>query len=189
MERQGGRVQLEKSDMRLALNMAKMAKWGVSRAAIEETQVLVKKPSAEVREEKMRGVEFQWHTNVKAAMERHQAILGETQTDGCLPSHNGTAQNPHTRWRHRDKGAPQQEWLRPQTPEPRPYPPEPPPMPHIANAAAPVSGIKGVPPGYVYILTGVPSAQFFNHDAYAKNRKCDKDPTPDLVTDEGTSTG
>jgi len=38
MARQGGRVQLEQSDMRLALNMAKMAKGGFSRATVEETQ-------------------------------------------------------------------------------------------------------------------------------------------------------
>jgi len=37
MARQGGLVQLEQSDMRLALNMAKMAKCGFSRAAIEGT--------------------------------------------------------------------------------------------------------------------------------------------------------
>jgi hypothetical protein len=37
MARQGGRVQLEQSDMRLELNMAKMAKEVFSRAAIEET--------------------------------------------------------------------------------------------------------------------------------------------------------
>jgi len=47
---QEGRVQLEQSDMRLALNMAKMAKAGFSRAAIEETQFLIKKPRAEVQE-------------------------------------------------------------------------------------------------------------------------------------------
>ena len=51
MARQGGQVQLEQSDMRLALNMAKMAKAGFSRAAIEETKYLIKKPRAEVREE------------------------------------------------------------------------------------------------------------------------------------------
>jgi len=49
MATQGGRVQLEQSDMRLALNMAKMAKEGFSRAAIEETQFLIKKPWAEVQ--------------------------------------------------------------------------------------------------------------------------------------------
>jgi len=37
MARQGGRVQLEQSDICLALNMAKMAKGWFSRAAIEET--------------------------------------------------------------------------------------------------------------------------------------------------------
>jgi len=48
--------------MRLALNMAKMAKGGFSRAAI-------KKPRAEVREEKKRGVEFPGRQKLKAAME------------------------------------------------------------------------------------------------------------------------
>jgi len=52
MARQGGRVQLEQSDMCLALNMAKMAKEGFSRAAIEEMEYLIKKPRAEVREGK-----------------------------------------------------------------------------------------------------------------------------------------
>jgi hypothetical protein len=48
MARQGGQVQLEQSNMRLALNMAKMAKEGFSRATIEETKYLIKKPRAEV---------------------------------------------------------------------------------------------------------------------------------------------
>jgi hypothetical protein len=48
MARQGGRVQLEQTDMRLALNMAKMAKGGFSHAAVEETQYLIKKPRTEV---------------------------------------------------------------------------------------------------------------------------------------------
>jgi hypothetical protein len=59
--RQGGRVQLEHSDMCLALNMAKMAKEGFLRAAIEDTKYLIKKPRADVREEKNRGVEFPGH--------------------------------------------------------------------------------------------------------------------------------
>jgi len=47
MVRQGGRVQLEQSNMRLALNMANMAKGGISRASVEETQYLIQKPRAE----------------------------------------------------------------------------------------------------------------------------------------------
>jgi len=61
MARQGGRVQLEQSDMRVALNMAKMANEGYSRAAIEETKYLIKKWRTGVREEKKRGVEFPGH--------------------------------------------------------------------------------------------------------------------------------
>ena len=44
MARQGGQAQLEQSDMRIALNMAKTAKGGVSRAAMEETHFLITKP-------------------------------------------------------------------------------------------------------------------------------------------------
>jgi hypothetical protein len=56
--KQGGRVQLEQSDMRLAWNMAKMAKDGFSHAAIVETKYLIKTPRAVVREEIKLGVEF-----------------------------------------------------------------------------------------------------------------------------------
>jgi len=88
--RPGGPVQLEYSDMRMALNMAKMAKGGFSRAAIEETQFLFKEPQAKVWEEKKRGVEFPGHDNVMAANERHPAMLREHQTEGCLPCQSGT---------------------------------------------------------------------------------------------------
>jgi len=81
--RQGGRVQLEQSDMRLALNMAKMAKEGFSRAAIEETKYLIKKPRAKVREEKKQGVEFPGHKRVKATIQRNPAMLRQNQTSGC----------------------------------------------------------------------------------------------------------
>jgi hypothetical protein len=74
MARQGGRVQLEQSDMLLALNMAKMANGGFWRGAAEETHNLIKKPHAEVREEKTRGVEFPGHNKLKAAIARHAAM-------------------------------------------------------------------------------------------------------------------
>jgi len=97
MARQGGRVQLEQSDMRLALNMAKMAKEGFWRATIKKTKYLIKKPRAEVREEKKRGVEFPGHEKVKAAIQRHPVMLRHNQTSGCLPCQNGTATNLQTR--------------------------------------------------------------------------------------------
>jgi len=99
MARQGGRVQLEQSDMRQVLNMATMATEGFSHAAIEEMKYLIKKPCAEVREEKNQGVEFPGHNKVKAAIQRHPAMLRQNQTSGCIPCQNGTAKNPQTRWR------------------------------------------------------------------------------------------
>jgi hypothetical protein len=48
MARQEDRVQLEQSDMRPALNMAKMAKNEFSCAATEKMQQLVKEPRATV---------------------------------------------------------------------------------------------------------------------------------------------
>ena len=85
MARQGGQVQLEQCDMRLALNMAKMANEVFWLAAIEETKYLIKKPRAEVREEMKRGVEFPGHKMVKTAIQRHPAMLRQNQMSGCLP--------------------------------------------------------------------------------------------------------
>jgi len=85
MARQAGSVQVEQSDMRLALNMATMAKGGISSAAIEETHYLIKKPRTEVREEKMRGVEFLGHKKVRAAMKDTQLCFAKTtQRDAFL---------------------------------------------------------------------------------------------------------
>jgi len=189
MARQGGWVQLEQSDMRLARNMAKMAKGGFSRTTIEETQFLIKKPQAEVRDEKEHGVDFPGHNNVKAEMERNPAMLWENQTDGWITCQNGTAHNPPTLGRRIGTGVPPPERLRKPTTEPMPHPPKTPSIPPGNNEGAHLSEIKGAPPGFVYIHTPLPSAQCFNFDAYAKHWKCDTDCNPDLLTEEGTSTG
>ena len=149
----------------------------------------MEKLHAEIREEKKRGVEFPGDENVKAAMERHPAMLWEHQTDDCLPCRNCTAQNPQTHWRRNGTGAPPPEQLIQLKPEPTPQPPEAPIHPTSNDEPAHLSAIEGVPPGFLYIHSPLPSRQFFDHDAYAKDRKCDKDLNPDLLTDEGTSTG
>jgi len=156
---------------------------------MEEAPFLTKTPYAEVREEKLRGVEYPGHMNLIAAMERHPALHRENQQDGCLSCQKGTAQNPQTRWRRKQMGAHPPERLRQPPPEARPHPPGMPPMPTCDTEAAEVSDIEGVPPGYMHIHTPLPSAQRFNHDAYAKDRKRDKDFYSDLLTDKGTSTG
>ena len=121
MARQGCQVQLEQSDMRLAMNMAKMDKGGFSRAGIEETQELIMKTRAEIREEKKRGVDFPGHHMVKAVMERHLAMAYKNHTAGCLQCQNGTVKNPVTRWRRKGTTAP--------PPEPAAPPPGTPPAP------------------------------------------------------------
>jgi len=107
MARQGGWVQLEQSDMCLALNMAKMAKGGFSRDTIEETQQENKKSRTEVREEKKWGILFPRNNKLKAAIESHPAMVRENQPDGCLPCQNGTVINPQTCWRGKGTGEPQ----------------------------------------------------------------------------------
>jgi hypothetical protein len=157
--------------MRVALNMAKMAKGGFSHAAIEETQQLMKKPRAEVRKEKKQGVEFPGHQNVKAAIERHPAMVYRNQTDGCLPSQNGTAKNPQTRWRRKGTAAPPPELVahRPRTPPP----PGMPRAPHGDHDGHESYEIEGMPSLCVYIHSSHPNTPFVNHNAYAKDSQRD----------------
>jgi hypothetical protein len=77
MARQGGQVQLEQSNMGLALNMDKMAKGGCLRAPIEVPQQPIKNPRAKVWKETMQVVQFLEHNKVKAAIERHPAMVLE----------------------------------------------------------------------------------------------------------------
>jgi len=177
----GGRVQLEQSNRRLALNMEKMANEGFSRAAIEERKQLIKKPRTEVREEKKQGVVFPGHNKVKAAIERHTAIVQENLTDCCVPCQNGTAKNAQTHWRHKGTDAPPARLL-PPSPGMHTAPPD-------ETESTESSKPDGLPPGYVYIHTPLHSARFFNRDPYANDPMRNEDFIPDLLTDEGPSTG
>jgi len=182
MARQGGRVQLEQSDMRLALNMAKMAKECFSRAAIEETKYLIMKPHAEVCEEKKRGVEFPGHRRVKAAIQRHPAMLRQNQMSGCLPCQNGTAKNPQARCTCKGTGAPPPARRRERIPEPTPPPPGTPPAPTGNTSGAQPAEIINLPAGYTYSHTAIPWAEYFEDDVDTEH---DTHFHPDMLTDEG----
>jgi len=181
MARQGGRVQLEQSDMRLALNMAKMANDGFSRGAIEETKYLIKKPHSEVRQEKKREVEFPGHKRVKAAIQRHPAMLRHDQTSGCLPCPNGTAKNPQTRWRRKGTGAPPPSRRRVRTSEPTPPPPGTPCAPTGNTSGAQLSEIVNLPAGYTYWHTALPCAECFEDD---EDTEHDTYFDPDMLSDD-----
>jgi len=180
MARQGGWVQLEQSDMHLALNMAKMAQGGFSRAAIEETQQLVRNPSTEVQEEKKRGVVFAGHKMVKAVIERHPAMGYKDHTDGCLRCQYGTAIHPKTRRRRKGTSAPPPE---PAAPLPRtPSPPRTPLAPPGDTDETECYEIDGMPSRCVYIHSLHPNTQFFNHNACAKYCKRNQDFIPDWLS-------
>jgi len=156
--RQGGWELPEQSDIRLALKMAKMAKEGFSHPAIAEMQHLIKKPCAEVQEEKKRGVQFPWHNMGNTAIERHLAMVYKNQMDGCLPCQNGTEKHPQTCWRHKGTGAPPSELVAasPGTP---PLP-RTPPVPPSDTEGSESDEIEGMPSRCVYIHSPLPNTQF-----------------------------
>jgi hypothetical protein len=169
MARQGGRVQLEQSDMPLVLNMAKVAKSRFSRAAVEETQYWIKKPHAVVREDKKWGVDFPGHNTVKAAIASHPAMLHQNHMPGCVSSQNGTPQNPQTRWRCKGIGAPPPNRRRQQNPEPTPEPTPPltgTPLASNGNTSGDQPfKIINLPPRYTYSHTSLRCAESFTLNA------------------------
>jgi hypothetical protein len=182
MARQGGRIQLAQSDMRLVLNMAKMAKEGVSRAAIEETKYRIKKTRAEVREEKQQGVEFPGHNKVKAAIQRHPGMLRYNQTSGSPPCQNPAANNLQTLWRLTGTGTPLPARRRVRTREPTPPPPGTPPVPTSKTSGAQPSEIVNLPAGYTNSHKALPSAEFFEDDEDTEHHT---DFDLDMLADDG----
>jgi len=189
MARQGGRVLLEQSDMRLALNMAELAKEGLLRTAIEETQYPIKKPRAEVQEGKKRGVEFPGYAKVKAVIDRHPAMLWQNHTAGCLSCQNGAAKNPQIHWRCKGSGAPTPDRRTQQTPQPTPSAPGTPLTPTRNNSIAEGASIVNLAAGYAYSHISYPGAASFTLDASAQDSQHDTDFDPHMLSDEGTSTG
>jgi len=64
-----------------------------------------------------------------------------------------------------------------------------PPVPRDDSERIRSPETEGVPPRYVYIHIPLSCTQLFNLDPYAKNCMLDIDFIPDLLTDEGPSTG
>jgi len=193
MARQGGHVQLEQSDMHLALHMAKMAKGEFLSAAKEETEYLINKPRTEVWAEKKQGVEFPGHKKVKAGTERHPAMLRQNHTPGCLSCLIGTAHNPLTCWGRKGTGASTPNRHRHQTSEPTPEPT--PPLPGAPSASTgDTSGARRLeiinsPAGYAHSHTSLRCAKSITLDTSAQDSEHDTDWDPDMLPDKGTSTG
>jgi hypothetical protein len=111
---------------------------------------------------------------VKAAIERHPAMVHKNHTAGCLPCQNGTGKNPVTRWRCKDTAAPPPEQAEP-----------PPGTPRAPSGDAEVNerdDTDGMPSRCVYMHSPLPNTQFFNHNAFGKESMRDKDFIPDLLS-------
>jgi len=168
MVRQGGQIQLEQSEMRLALNMGKKAKGGFSQATIEETHYLMWSPCAEVPKERKQGVLCRENRHVKAVLETHLDMVSENHTDGYLPWYIGTANNLQIRWRCTGTGEPLSDRCRQQTPDPTQTPPRTPyPLP-CDNEGAQCSQINSVPARYAYVHAPLPNARCFKLHSYCK---------------------
>jgi len=189
MARQGGQVQLEQSNMHLALNMAKMAKERFSHTTVEETRYLIKKLRTEVRAENKWSVGFPGHTIVRAVIDTHPAILHQNYTAGCLPCQNGTRKNPLTCWRCPGTGAPSPDLPRELSAEPTPPLPGTPAAPTGNDSGGECSQIVNLLHRYAYSHSSCPCSEFFTLDASAQNCPQDTDFDPVVLTDDGTSTG
>jgi len=166
-----------------------MAKGGFSHAPMEETQSLTKIPGVEVQEEQKRCVEFPGPRKVKAVIERHPAMVGQNHPNRYLPCQNGTPKNSQTCWRWKGRVAPPPDWHRQPTPEPTPPLHKTQAAPPSDNEGSERSQINNLPLGYVYSHAPLSSTQWFNCDAYHNDCQHIADYNPDMLTDEGTSTG
>jgi len=167
-------------------------KWpngGFSCATIEEMQYLIKKPRAEVSEEKKRGVEFPGHGKMKPMMERHQAMIRQNHMDCCLPSQHHKARNPQTCWRRSGLGAPPPVRRRDPTPDVTPSLSRMPPVPPGPIQGTQWSKTIDLPAADADSRVSLLKTQPVNLDALAEHSIPDEDSDPELLTDERTSCG
>jgi hypothetical protein len=169
--------------------MAKIAKGDFAHASLEETQFLIKKSCANVWEEKKREVEIPGHKTLKAAVESHPAMLRQNHMARCLPCHNGTAKNPQTRCRYTGTGPPQPNRHRQLTPEPMPPRSGTPHAPTGNTSSAQHSPIVHLAARYAHSHISLPRAELFTLDPSTQDSQHDTEFDPDILTDEGTSTG
>jgi hypothetical protein len=181
MASQGGRVQLEQSDMGLALNMTTMAKEGFLRATIEETKYLITNQPAGFRDEKQWVIECSGHKMVKAAIQRHLAMLCQNQMAGCLACPNGTSKNLPIYWRRKGTGSAPPTRCTEGPPEPTTPLPGTPPAPPGNSSGVQLSQIINLPVRYTDSHIALSCAQFFNDE----QTEHDTDFEPDMLTDEG----
>ena len=130
--------------------------------AIDITQCLANKPHTKFREVQNWSVEFAGNQRLKAAMERHPAMLHQNNMNRFLPRQQVTAKNHQSYWRCNSAGACLSNQHRLPAPEPLRFlhgmPTSPP---------AQSSQINNLQHGYNDLPVPLPGAPCFNLDACA----------------------
>ena len=155
----------------------------------EKTNFQIKIPPGKVREDKKQGVEFPSDQNVKAAIERHPAIVHQNYMPSCLLCQNDNWKNPQTRWRSKWTGPPPAGQLRLRTPEPKPPPHGTLPALTWKESHAKWLQIVNLPSRYIYSHTALPSAECFNLDRSTQDRQHKTDCDLDMLTNGWIFTG
>jgi len=117
------------------------------------------------------------------------AMLCQYHLDKCFPCPNGTVKNPQTRWRRKGTGAAPPDRRRQRTPVPALPEPGMTPVRPGNNAGPQHSKNVILPAGYLHSHTFLPWAECFSLDVYAQHSQHNTDFDPDMLMDEGTSTG
>jgi len=174
--------------MRHALNMAKFTKGGFLRSAIDERQQLINKPPAEVREVRQLGIESPGNRMVKTEMERHLAMLRQNHIAAFLWQ-NRTTENPQTGWRCKGGGAPPSARHSQLTQNQCHICPKCLLQPPVSMRDLKFPKLTICHPDMCIHSTPLHNTHLSNLDAYIHYSQHDTDFTPDMLTDDGISTG
>jgi len=158
-----------------------------------ETHYQIKKPRPEVPEETNWGNEFPGHTRVQAPIEWHPAMLCQNHMTGYLHCYNSTSKYPQTCWRLKETSPPPPNRPSQRTPETTPE--LTPPLPGTpGSSTGNTSGrqlleIVNLPAAYSYSHTFLPCAESCTLYTSVQDSKHLTDFDPDMLSDEGISTG
>jgi hypothetical protein len=125
----------------------------------------------------------------KAAIERNAAMLFQNKMPGCLICQKGTANHPLTRWICTGTGAPPPNHRRQKIPERMSPLPGTPPASTGSTSRAQCQNLVNLPDGYAYSHTSYPCAESTTLDTSAQDSMHNTDFYPDMLPDEGASTG
>jgi len=166
-----------------------IARGGFLLTATEEKHYLFKNPCTEVWDETKQGIGSPWHNIVLAAIQSHPAMHCRNHKNGCLPHQHGTRENLQMCLNRKGTGQPPPDGYRHSRPELTSSLPGMPPVTPCDNEGVACFQINSQLPGNVYSHAPLPCSQCFNLESCAQQSNDDTDYNPEMLTDDGISTG